>query len=206
MKPHEIEEQSFYIIGQEAGEHGFPPEQWRIVSRMIHTSADFDYLETVRFHPHAISAGINAIENGGAIITDTRMALAGIRKKEAAGFGCRTACFMEDPGVIENAAQQGTTRAYAAVETAAQLMSGGIYVVGNAPTALLQLIEMVRDGRAAPALVVGLPVGFVNAAESKKILAGMDLPHITNNGRKGGSAVAAAAVNALLELTAEKGA
>ena len=206
MKPREIENQSFAIISQEAGEHGFDPDQWRIISRMIHTSADFDYLQTVRFHPDAISAGIKAIENGCAIITDTHMAMAGIRNTDAAGFDCRVKCFMEDAGVRRSAARQGTTRAAAAVDAAVESMSGGIYVIGNAPTALLRLIEQVRSGRAGPALVVGLPVGFVNAAESKHLLAGTDLPHITNAGRKGGSAVAAAAVNALLGLATEKGA
>lgn len=200
MKPHEIENQSFAIIAQEAGDHGFDPGQWQVVSRMIHTSADFDYLQTVRFHPEAIAAGIKALQNGCAIITDTQMAMAGIRKTDAAGFGCRVKCFINDPKVVETAGKQGTTRAAAAVDAAVEDMAGGIYVVGNAPTALLRLIDLVQRERAAPALVVGLPVGFVNAAESKQLLAGMDLPHITNAGRKGGSAVAAAVVNAMLGL------
>lgn len=206
MKPHEIENLSFGIIAQEAGDHGFAPDQWRIVSRMIHTSADFDYLQTARFHPDAIAAGIKAVENGCAIITDTHMAMAGIRKTDAAGFGCRVKCFMEDDGVHRRAVRQGTTRAAAAVDAAVECMPGGIYVIGNAPTALLRLIEQVCSGRAAPALVVGLPVGFVNAAESKQLLADTDLAHITNAGRKGGSAVAAAVVNALLGLASAKGA
>ncbi|MBS3731585.1 MAG: precorrin-8X methylmutase [Desulfobacterales bacterium] len=206
MKPHEIENQSFAIIAQEAGDHGFDPDQWQVVSRMIHTSADFDYLQTVRFHPDAIASGIKAAQNGCAIITDTHMATAGIRKTDAAGFGCRVKCFINDPKVVEAAGKQGTTRAAAAVDAAVEGMTGGIYVIGNAPTALLRLIEQVRSGRAAPALVVGLPVGFVKAAESKQLLAGTDLPHITNAGRKGGSAVAAAVVNALLGLASAKGA
>lgn len=206
MNPHEIERQSFRIIEQEAGYHGFAPDQWRIVSRMIHTSADFDYLKSVLIHPEAVSAGISAIMNGRAIFTDTNMVRAGIRKKDAAGFGCRVECLMEDPAVKKNAEKQNTTRAAAAVDAAADDMQGGIYAVGNAPTALLRLIELIRQGSARPALVVGFPVGFVNAAESKEILAELDLPHITNMGRKGGSAVAAAAVNALLVMAGEKGA
>ncbi len=206
MKPHEIEKQSFGIIEQEAGKHGFLPAQWRVVSRMIHTSADFDYLKTVRIHPDALSAGINAIHKGCAIITDTNMARAGIRKKDAENFGCRIKCFMEDENVIQRAARNNTTRAAAAVDVAGKDMAGGIYAVGNAPTALLRLIELIGDGSVTPALVVGFPVGFVNAAESKKMLAALDFPHITNMGRKGGSAIAAAVVNALLLLASEKGA
>ncbi|MFP4256889.1 MAG: precorrin-8X methylmutase [Desulfobacterales bacterium] len=206
MNPHEIERQSFRIIEQEAGSHGFAPDQWRIVSRMIHTSADFEYLKSVLIHPGAVSAGISAIRDGRAIITDTNMVRAGIRKNDAAGFGCRVECLMEDPGVKKNAEKENTTRAAAAVDAAVPVMQGGIYAVGNAPTALLRLIELIRQGTARPALVVGFPVGFVNAAESKEILAELDLPHITNRGRKGGSAVAAAAVNALLVMAGEKGA
>jgi precorrin-8X/cobalt-precorrin-8 methylmutase len=205
MKPHEIEELSFSIIEKEAGPHGFEPSQWRIVSRMIHTSADFEYLQSVRFHPEAISAGIRAIQNGRAIVTDTNMAKAGIRKTDAAKFGCRVECLMEDPEVKKMAAADGTTRAAAAVDAAAVQFKGGIFVVGNAPTALMRIIEQIRAGRTLPALIVGLPVGFGNAAESKERLTRADVPHITNVGRKGGSAVAAAVINALLKLTAEKG-
>ncbi|MBS0012899.1 MAG: precorrin-8X methylmutase [Desulfobacterales bacterium] len=205
MKPYEIEELSFSIIETEAGSHGFAPAQWRIVSRMIHTSADFEYLQSIRFHPEAISAGIRAIQTGRAIVTDTNMAKAGIRKTDAARFGCRVDCLMTDPEVKKQADANGSTRAAAAVDAAADQVKGGIFVVGNAPTALMRIIEQVRAGRTAPALVVGLPVGFVNAAESKQMLAELDLPHITNIGRKGGSAVAAAVINALLSLAAEKG-
>jgi len=200
MKPREIETESFRIIDREAGPHGFPPEQWQIVRRMIHTSADFDYLRTARFHPQAIPAGTAAIRAGKPIITDTNMARAGIRKTDAQRFGIAATCHMDAPAIHAAAGSSGTTRATAAVDAAAAEMSGGIYVVGNAPTALLRLIELVRSGRARPALIVGLPVGFVNAAESKAALAKLDHPFITNEGRKGGSNVAAAVVNALLLL------
>jgi precorrin-8X/cobalt-precorrin-8 methylmutase len=206
MKPHEIEDLSFSIIEKEAGPHGFSPAQWRIVSRMIHTSADFGYLQSVRFHPEAISAGIRAIQTGQTIVTDTNMAKAGIRKTDAARFGCRVDCLMQDPEVKKQAAAQGTTRAAAAVDAASDQVKDGIFVVGNAPTALMRIIEQIRAGRTAPALVVGLPVGFVNAAESKQMLTKTNVAHITNMGRKGGSAVAAAVINALFSLAAEKGA
>lgn len=198
MLPHEIEGNSFAIIEQEAGRHGFAPPEWDVVRRMIHTSADFDYLQTVRIHPRAIDAGITAIRAGHPVITDTNMVKAGVRKKDLAGFGCDVTCLMADPQVIDAARKNDTTRALAAVDAAVKFMEGGIYVVGNAPTALLRLIRLVRNHAAAPALVIGLPVGFVNAAESKAALLDADVPHITNTGRKGGSNVAAAVVNSLV--------
>ena len=198
MKPHEIESSSFQIIDREAGEHGFDAAQWEIVRRMIHTSADFEYMETVRFHPLAISRGIEAIRGGKAVITDTEMARSGIRKEAVAAFGGSVTCLIGQADVRMYAEKTGITRAKAAVDMALPLMTGGIYVIGNAPTALLRLIEQIRTGQARPALVIGLPVGFVNAAESKAELLGMDIPHITNVGRKGGSNVAASVVNALL--------
>lgn len=204
MQPHEIEAKSFAIIDAEAGNHGFSADEWKIVQRMIHTSADFEYLQSVRMHPRAIEAGIQAIQQGCAIITDTRMALAGIRQASLSPFGCRTFCFMADADVAVRAREGNFTRAHAAVEKASPLIQGGIYVVGNAPTALLHLLTLIRRGKAGPALVVGLPVGFVNAAESKAALAAADIPHITNQGRKGGSNVAASVINALALMALER--
>jgi len=204
MRPLEIELESFRIIEREAGPHEFTPEQWQIVRRMIHTSADFDYLRTVRFHPRAVSAGIEALRAGRPVITDTNMARAGIRKQDAERLAVAVGCHMDDPAVHAAARSSGTTRAEAAVDAAVAEMEGGIYVVGNAPTALLRLIDRVGSGQARPALIVGLPVGFVNAAESKAALSELDHPFITNEGRKGGSNVAAAVVNALLLLAQEK--
>lgn len=200
MKPQEIETMSFRIIDEEAGDHGFAPDAWSIVRRVIHTSADFDWLRMIRLHPGAIAAGVAAIRNGRAVITDTNMARAGIRCRDLERFGGTVRCYMGDPKVAETAAREGITRAKAAVDIAAPEMAGGIYVVGNAPTALLRLMELIGSGRAQPALVVGLPVGFVNAAESKAMLLETDIPYITNVGRKGGSNVAAAVVNALILL------
>ena len=204
MKPGDIEAESFRIIDREAGPHGFGPEEWRVVRRMIHTSADFDYLRTVRFHPNAIAAGMTAIRSGRTIVTDTNLARAGIRKPDLKRFGVAVKCFMDEPDTHAAALAKGGTRAAAAVDAAAAEMQDGIYVVGNAPTALLRLIERVRLNQVRPALIVGLPVGFVNAAESKAALAQLDHPFITNTGRKGGSNVAAAVVNALLLLAQDK--
>jgi precorrin-8X/cobalt-precorrin-8 methylmutase len=204
MKPHEIEMESFRIIDREAGAHTFSPEQWQIVRRMIHTSADFDYLQTVRFHPKAIPAGIEALRAGKPIITDTNMAAIGIRKRDLMPYGGVVKCLMDEPRIHEIARKSNSTRAEAAVDAAASEIDGGIYVIGNAPTALLRLIELVRNGPAHPALIIGLPVGFVNAAESKAALVELNHPFITNHGRKGGSNVAAAVVNALLLLAQQQ--
>ena len=203
MKPHEIERSSFEIIDQEAGIHHFTTQQWSIVRRIIHTTADFEFKEMIRFHPDAIAAGIEAIRNGQTIVTDTNMARVGIRKKEIERFGGQVKCYIDDPLIYQKATAAGGTRAKAAVDAALDDMQDGIYVVGNAPTALLRLMELVEDKKARPALIIGLPVGFVNAAESKAELVEMDYPHISNVGRKGGSNVAASVVNALSILAAE---
>ena len=200
MKPEHIEALSFKIIDKEAGNHNFSPDEWEIVRRMIHTSADFEYMKTIRFHSDAISAGISAIRKGKPVITDTNMAKAGIRQRDLKQFGGEVKCFIIDPMVDKIAEETGTTRAKAAVDIAAAEMEGGIYVVGNAPTALLRLIELIEAGKGLPALVIGLPVGFVNAAESKDALIKSKITHISNIGRKGGSNVAASVVNALIKL------
>ena len=204
MKPHEIEELSFKIIDTEAGAHPYNSASWSIVRRMIHTSADFEYTTAARISPTAVQAGIQALRSGKNIITDTHMALSGIRKKSVEKFGGRAFCLMADPEVAASAKEKGITRAREAVDRAAQAMEGGIYVIGNAPTALLRLMELVDQGRANPALVIGLPVGFVKAAESKALLVETRIPHISNHGRKGGSNIAAAVVNALIILAEEQ--
>jgi precorrin-8X/cobalt-precorrin-8 methylmutase len=205
MLPHEIEQRSFEIIDAEAGPHGFSPEQWSIVRRMIHTSADFEYIRSVRIHPRAVDAGIAAIRGGGAIFTDTNMARTGIRQRDLARFGIDIQCLMSSDRVARSAVEEGVTRAAAAVDAVADQLENSVYVVGNAPTALLRLIELIGMGKAAPALIIGLPVGFVNAAESKEELLKLDVPYITNVGRKGGSNVAAAVVNALIILAGRDG-
>jgi len=200
MKPAEIETASFDIIDQEVGNHNFDVSHWAIVRRMIHTTADFEFKDMVRFHPGAIAAGIKAIRNGKMIITDTNMARVGIRSSALAQFGGSLKCYMNDPLIHEKAKSNDITRAKVAVDMAVSDMQDGIYVVGNAPTALLRLIELIEEDKAHPALIVGLPVGFVNAAESKAALLEMDYPYISNIGRKGGSNLAASVVNALIIL------
>ncbi len=203
MKPQEIEDLSFKIIEQEAGQHNFNKEQWPIVRRMIHTSADFEYLDSIRFSTDSVKKGIQAIQNGCKIFTDTNMARVGIRKKETAQFGCSVDCLIADQNVAKKAKQDGTTRAVKAVDIAYDQVKNGIYVVGNAPTALLRLIELIKAKKAEPALIIGFPVGFVNAAESKEELMATDFSYITNKGRKGGSNIAASIVNALAIMAAQ---
>lgn len=205
MKPYEIEQQSFNIIDEEAGPHDFTTEQWSIVRRMIHTSADFDYMKNVRIHPMAVAAGIKAIRGGGTIYTDTNMARTGIRSKALDHFGASVQCLMASDRISRTASEKGITRARAAVDAVVHELDNAVYVVGNAPTALLRLIELIRRERCRPALVVGLPVGFVNAAESKAELLDLETPYITNVGRKGGSNVAASVVNALVILSGQGG-
>ncbi len=200
MKPEDIEALSFEIIDAEAGAHPFPWDEWRIVRRMIHTTADFDWIQTVRFHSKAVSAGIDAIRSGKPIVTDTHMAASGINRTRLIEYGTTIHCLVDDPRVAEQARQAGTTRSLAAIDQAVDQFPDALFVIGNAPTALLRLIEHIRSGSAAPALVIGLPVGFVQAAESKAELMKLDRPFITNVGRKGGSAVAASVVNALMLL------
>lgn len=200
LKPEEIEAESFRIIEMEAGDHDWPDDQWQIVRRIIHTSADFEYLGSMVITPDAIPSAISAIKAGRGIVTDTKMAMAGIRKDLAAGFGNSISCHVSDPEVARSAKEAGLTRSVMAMRHACAENLNGIFVIGNAPTALFELIELVKGAVCRPALVIALPVGFVGAEESKNLLAsaGLNIPFITNMGRKGGSNVAAAAVNALL--------
>ncbi|MGD0586294.1 MAG: precorrin-8X methylmutase [Oryzomonas sp.] len=205
MKPEEIEAESFRIIDQEAGDHGWPESEWQVVRRSIHTSADFEYAGSMVFSDGAVEKAVAAIKSGCAIVTDTNMALSGIGKARLAPFGCTVACHVADPDVAEAARREGVTRSIAAMRKAVASPDNRIFVIGNAPTALFELLRLVREGSARPALIIGLPVGFVGAEESKNALAATDgsIPFITNMGRKGGSNVAAAVVNALAIIAAE---
>lgn len=207
LRPEEIEAESFRIIDAEVGEHSWSPADWRVVRRAIHTSADFDYARSMAFSPDAVEKGIKAIRSGCGIVTDTNMAMAGIGKARLAPFGCRVSCFVADPEVAREASGRGITRSIVAVRKAAEDGNNGIFVIGNAPTALFELLRLVREEGVRPHLVVGLPVGFVGAAESKeellRVAPGFGIPFITSRGRKGGSNVAAAVMNALLIMAGE---
>ena len=204
VAPADIESSSFKIIEEEAGDHGLEADEWAVVRRLIHTTADFEFVQNTRFHPQAVAAGIAAIRSGAAIFTDTRMAQAGITKKHLAPFGSEVQCFIDDAEVVTVAQRENITRAAAAVSQARELLHGGLAVIGNAPTALIELVRLHKQGILQPALVVGMPVGFVNAAEAKEMLMASGLVYISVAGRKGGSAVAAAAVNALANLAAKE--
>ncbi|MDD2852528.1 MAG: precorrin-8X methylmutase [Desulfuromonadaceae bacterium] len=205
MKPEEIEEESFRIIDCEAGEHGWPTEEWQIVRRMIHTSADFEYVHSLVFSENAVEKALLALKKGGGIVTDTTMALSGISKPRLARFGSTVSCHVADPDVAEQAKREGITRSIAAMRKGVANRDNQIFVIGNAPTALFELLRLIETGAVTPALIIGLPVGFVGAEESKNALAAgtHDIPFITNIGRKGGSNVAAAVINALAIMAAE---
>ncbi len=198
----DIEKRSFEIIDSEVGPHGYDAMQWPIVRRVIHATADFDFARKGRmlFHKGAIESVFSAIKNRCTIVTDVDMVLAAINKKSLADLGLRTACYISDAKVADDAKKLGKTRSEMAMRRAAREMDGGIVVIGNAPTALYEVIAMIKEGAAKPALVVGIPVGFVSAAESKEELAKTDIPYITNIGRKGGSPAASSIVNAILLL------
>jgi precorrin-8X/cobalt-precorrin-8 methylmutase len=204
MKPEDIETESFRIIDEEAGEHGWGEAEWQIVRRAIHTSADFEYANSLVFSDNAVEKAIAALKNGAGIVTDTNMALSGISKARLAPFGCTVTCHVADADVTEVASREGITRSIAAMRKAASIPSNRIFVIGNAPTALFELLRLTAEESVKPSLIIGLPVGFVGAEESKNALAVADhgIPFITNIGRKGGSNVAAAVVNALAILAA----
>ncbi len=202
--PGEIEVESFRRIDSLVGAHDFSPEVWPVVRRMIHTTGDLGYLQTVRVHPRAVAAGVEALRRGRPVGTDTRMLLAGISSGRLGRLGVEPFCILDGPEVAADAAREGTTRAAAGLARALPRLAGGIVAIGNAPTALLRLLELLAAGAPRPALVVGLPVGFVNAAESKEALSRQDCPFITALGPKGGSAVAAAVVNALAIMALEE--
>lgn len=198
MKPADIEKRSFAIITEELGGRTFPEGVAEVVKRVIHTSADFDYADNLCFSPDAVEQAKAALEAGATIVTDTNMALAGISKGTLAQLGGRAVCLMADEDVAREAKERGVTRATVSMEHAAKLDGPLIFAIGNAPTALIRLHELIGEGAVSPALVIGVPVGFVNVVESKELFLGGDTPYIIARGRKGGSNVAAAIVNALL--------
>ena len=198
IAPMDIEKRSMEIISDLLGDKTLDPENEAVIKRVIHTTADFDFADTLVFSEHAVSIGINALQNGCDIVTDTQMVRAGINKKSLEKLGGEVHCFMSDPDVAEEAKARGVTRAYVSMERAAQLDKPCIFAVGNAPTALFSIRSLMDSGKLRPALIIGVPVGFVNVVESKEIIIQSDAPYIVARGRKGGSPVAAAVCNAML--------
>lgn len=194
----DIERRSFEIITQELGERRLEQENELVIKRVIHTTADFDYADSLHFSADAVKRGLEALKAGACIVTDTQMAKAGINKTMLSRLGGEVFCFMSDEDVAQRAKQNGTTRAVASMEKAAQLGRPLIFAIGNAPTALVRLYELIQENRVDPRLVIGVPVGFVNVVESKELFVHSEIPHIIARGRKGGSNVAAAICNALL--------
>ncbi|MBO4298402.1 MAG: precorrin-8X methylmutase [Clostridia bacterium] len=204
IAPMDIERESFATITRELGDRVLDPEQEPIIKRVIHTTADFDYADTLYFSPNVVEKAKAAIRGGATIVTDTQMAFSGINKKTAARFGCEVKCFMSDEDVAQEAQKLGVTRARVSVDKAARLGKDLIYVVGNAPTALIRLRELIDEEGLRPKLIVGVPVGFVNVVASKELIMETDIPCIVARGRKGGSNVAACVINAILYQMDEK--
>lgn len=205
MKPEDIETESFRIIDNEAGAHDWQEAEWQVVRRAVHTSADFEYIRTMVFSDGAIDHAVTAIRNGAGIVTDTNMALSGISQSRLVPFGCSVSCHVADSDVGALAKREGITRSVTAMRKSVNNTNNQIFVIGNAPTALFELLRLIQAGQVQPKLIIGLPVGFVGAEESKNALAARqhNVPFITNMGRKGGSNVAAAVLNALVILAAE---
>ncbi|EKO14380.1 MULTISPECIES: cobalt-precorrin-8 methylmutase [Leptospira] len=208
-----IENKSFSIIDEEAGIHSFSQEEWEVVRRIIHATADFDYKNITKIHPQAIDSGIQALKKGCPIVCDVQMILAGLNPERLKVYGCKTYCFISDEDVIENAKRKNSTRAIESIQKANSfnLLNESLVVIGNAPTALLEIERLIRQEGIKPALIVGVPVGFVSAKESKEIILKLEcsnthsIPYILTMGRKGGSTIAVAILHALLLLSSKRG-
>ena len=198
IKPMDIEKRSFEIITEILGERQLPPENELVIKRVIHTSADFDYVDNLCFSEGAVARALEALRGGCDIVTDTQMARAGINKTILGRLGGQVHCFMSDEDVAKEARERGITRATVSMERAAALDKPCIFAIGNAPTALFSLDAQIKAGKIRPALIIGVPVGFVNVVESKEMIMEAGVPYIVARGRKGGSNVAAAICNSLL--------
>ena len=196
--PNDIEKRSMEIIAEELGEVKLDEEKLSIIKRVIHTSADFDYVRTLHFSEDAVQKALEALKNGATIVTDTNMAKAGINKAGMDKLGCKAVCYMADPDVAAQAKIEGSTRAAACMEKACLIEGAVIIAIGNAPTALVRLDELIKAGKIKPELIIGVPVGFVNVVEAKELIMQAGVPYIVARGRKGGSNVAAAICNALI--------
>lgn len=198
--PVAIEEESFRIIDQEIGKHSFSEQEWPVARRIIHATADFEFVKNTLFHKDAVACGISALKKGCDVVVDVGMAQAGISKGKLVKLGGKVHCFISDEDVAKEAKELGLTRAILSMRKASRLCPSAIVAIGNAPTALLELCDLIRQKKYMPSLVIGVPVGFVQAAESKEEILKLDVPAIVCRGRKGGTPVAVAAVNALLTL------
>jgi precorrin-8X/cobalt-precorrin-8 methylmutase len=200
-----IEEDSFAIIDAEAGPHGFGDAEWQVVRRVIHATADFEFKSLMHFKNDAVRTGVAALRRGAPLVVDVKMIEVGLNAQRLAAYGCEVHCFISDEDVIRAAKESNGTRAAEAMRKAWRegVLDGAIVAIGNAPTALLEAARLVRDEGARPAVVVGVPVGFVSAAESKEAILATDASSIIARGRKGGSPVAVAAIHALLLLSTE---
>ena len=196
--PQDIEKRSFEIITEELGEVSLIPGTEPIVKRCIHTSADFEYAKSLKFSEDAVQRAMDAIRDGAWIVTDTQMGKSGINKKKLAEYGGEAFCFMSDADVAQEAKDRGCTRAAICMERGAALGKEVIFAVGNAPTALIRLYELIKAGEVKPALIIGAPVGFVNVVEAKELIMTAGVPYIVPKGRKGGSNIAATICNAML--------
>lgn len=200
VRPRDIERRSFEIITEELGNRKLDADKELIIKRCIHTSADFDYADNLCFSDGVVEKAIEAIKNGACIVTDTQMGRSGINKKALAKYGGEVYCFMSDEDVAKTAKENGTTRATASMDKAATMNKPMIFAIGNAPTALVRLYELIQEGKIHPALIIGVPVGFVNVVQSKELIMETDVPYIVARGRKGGSNIAACICNALLYM------
>ncbi|MBQ4368484.1 MAG: precorrin-8X methylmutase [Candidatus Methanomethylophilus sp.] len=198
VTPREIEQRSMETITKELNGRTWPEPEFSVIKRCIHTSADFDYADNLCFSPNACQIGIEALKNGADIVTDTKMAMSGINKNKLATFGGQVHCYISDPDVVEEAKARGCTRSTVSMERGARIQKPVIFVIGNAPTALIELDRLIKEGAVKPALIVGVPVGFVNVVESKELIMQAGVPYIVARGRKGGSNIGAAIINALL--------
>jgi precorrin-8X/cobalt-precorrin-8 methylmutase len=203
VKPGDIEKRSFEMITEILGEKEFPPFHERIIKRVIHTTADFDFAKILKISETAVPKAFEAIKSGCNIVTDTKMASVGINRKSFSGFGGQIVCYMDDEAVALEAKEKNVTRASICMERAAKDRNNKIFAVGNAPTALIRLVELIQAGVIAPSLVIGVPVGFVNVMESKELLKTAGVPYILSEGRKGGSNIAAAIINAILIMAGD---
>ncbi|NLN71621.1 MAG: precorrin-8X methylmutase [Thermoplasmatales archaeon] len=203
IRPMDIEKRSMEIIEEGLGGRRWPEPEFSVVKRCIHTSADFDYADNLRFSEGAAETGVKALRNGAHIVTDTTMAASGINKRMLGKYGGEVHCFIGDRDVAERAGMSGRTRSAVSMDKASNLDVPVIFAIGNAPTALMRLKELIDEGKVRPELVIGVPVGFVNVVESKELITEADVPYIVAAGRKGGSNIAAAICNALLYHGAE---